>query len=212
MRALAAAILLAALPAAAVAGSDSSIRCAHGLVSLGDATVDLLGKCGEPTLRDGHAELTSIVYTTAGRAPARAIAVGVEHWTYDFGPQRFIVMVTVTGGKVTAIENGGYGYVKAEPAAVTLRRAGCEPSALHVGDTKLDLLARCGEPTLAERRDDLVRLVADAANGVILTRTVIVPVEVWTYDFGPQTFVRFVTLEDGVVTGIDTGGHGYAQR
>lgn len=215
MRALAAAVLLAAVPCAARAGSDGSIRCARGLVSLGDATIDLLGKCGEPTLREGHTEETALVYPRPTGAPVRAVAVGVERWTYDFGPQRFVVVVTVTGGKVTAIDNAGYGYAAAaaDPAAAPpLRRAGCEPAALHVGDRKLDLLARCGPPTLAERRDDLLRLVADTASGVVLTRTVVVAVEVWTYDFGPRTLVRFVTLEDGVVTRVDTGSHGYAAR
>lgn len=212
MRALAAAFFLAVVPAVAAAGSDSSIRCAGGLVALGDATVDLLGKCGEPTLREGHADLYSVVYHTASGAPARATAVGIERWTYDFGPQRFVVVVTVTAGKVTAIENGGYGYTKAEPVAVTMRRARCEPSALHVGDLKLDVLTRCGEPAVSERRDDLLRLGANVGAGVAVTRTTAITVEVWTYDFGPQTFVRFVTLEDGVVTRIDTGSHGYAQR
>ncbi len=44
-----------------------------------------------------------------------------------------------------------------------------------------------------------------------MMRTAAVVVEVWTYDFGPQTFVRFVVLEDGVVTRVDTGHHGYAR-
>jgi hypothetical protein len=203
MRALAAALALAVLPGLAAAGSDGSIRCAGGLVSLGDATIDLLGKCGDPALREGQALYPVIVYAASGAA-MRAVAVGVERWTYDFGPQRFVVVVSVSGGKVTAIENGGYGYTRTEPAAVTFRRARCEPSALHVGDLKLDALSRCGEPALAERRDDLLRTFGEG--------TRIVAVEVWTYDFGPQTFVRFVTLEDGVIARIDTGSHGYAQR
>jgi Protein of unknown function (DUF2845) len=36
-------------------------------------------------------------------------------------------------------------------------------------------------------------------------------VEVWTYDFGPDAFVRFALLENGVVTRVDTGGYGYAR-
>jgi hypothetical protein len=213
MRARAAAPLLAALlPALAAAASDSSLRCAGGLVSLGDATIDLLGKCGAPTIREGRADVTSIAYRAEGGTVKRTSPVAVEKWTYDFGPSQFVMFVTVEGGKVTAIDRGGYGYDRSsDRAPATLRRARCEPSVLHVGDSKLDLSARCGEPTLAERREDLVRVTADTGAGVAVGRTVTVVSEVWTYDFGPQTFVRFVSLEDGVVTRIDTGGHGYAR-
>jgi hypothetical protein len=212
MRALAAAAVLAAvLPAAGVAGSDSSIRCAGGLVSVGDATIDLLGKCGAPALREGRSDLTSVAWRGDGGAVKRASAVTVERWTYDFGSSRFLMFVTVEGGKVTLIERGGYGYAQADPPPVVIRRARCEPSALHVGDAKLDVLARCGEPALTERRDDLLRLSAEVMNGVIVSRTTPIVAELWTYDFGPQTFVRFVLLEDGVVTRIDTGSHGYAR-
>lgn len=212
MRALVAvAVLATLLPAAALAGSDTSIRCAGGIVSVGDATIDLLGKCGEPALREGKADLTSISYREERGATRRSSAVAVERWTYDFGPRAFVMIVSLDGGRVTGVDRGGYGYVSGEPALVPLRRARCEPSALHVGDVKLDVLSRCGEPAVAERRDDLVRQTADVGTGVVVTKTVTIVSEVWTYDFGPQTFVRFVSFEDGVVTRIDTGGHGYAR-
>jgi hypothetical protein len=211
MRALAAAAVLTVLPSVARAGSDTSIRCAGGLVSVGDATIDLLGKCGEPTLREGRADLTTVAYRTDGASVKRASTVTVERWTYDFGASRFLMFVTVEGGKVTFIDRGGYGYARADPAAAVLRRARCEPSALHVGDAKIDVLSRCGEPTLAERRDDLLRVSAEVVNGVTVSRTTPTLAEVWTYDFGPETFVRFVLLEDGVVTRIDTGSYGYTR-
>ncbi len=36
-------------------------------------------------------------------------------------------------------------------------------------------------------------------------------VEVWTYDFGPQMFVRFAIICDGVVFRVDDGNRGYAR-
>jgi hypothetical protein len=213
MRALATALVLASLvPAPARASSDSSIRCRGGIVSVGDATIDLLGKCGEPAMREGRTDLTTVAYRAEGDRVKQASAVNVERWTYDFGPRAFLMFVTVEGGKVTLIERGGYGYTtpNAEPPPVPLRRARCEPNALHVGDAKIDVLNRCGEPTLAERRDQL-RTVSHLVNGVIHERSVSVVAEVWTYDFGPQTLVRFVLLEEGVVTRIDSGGYGYTR-
>lgn len=213
MRALAAAALLAAvaLPRAAAAGSDSSIRCQGGIVSLGDATIDLLGKCGEPALREGRADLTSVAYRTDGARVKRSSTVTVERWTYDFGPQAFLMFVTVEGGKIVAVDRGGYGYRPGDGPPVPLRRATCAPAQLHVGDAKLDLLSRCGEPALAERRDDLLRVTAVVEGGLRVTREVPVVSEVWTYDFGPQVLVRFVFLEDGIVARVETGRHGYSR-
>ncbi len=210
MRTLAVALTLAALvPATAQATSDGSLRCAGGLVSVGDATVDLLGKCGAPKLREVRAYEAGAVGTLGPRS-GRASVLTTEKWTYDFGPQQFLMFVTVDGGKIVAIDRGGYGYVRPEEPSVPIRRATCETNALHVGDAKVDLLARCGEPALMEMRlDDLA--LADPHGGLLGGRAAPREVEVWTYDFGPQSFVRFVILADGVVVRIETGGRGYAR-
>ena len=47
---------VATVAAAAPARADSSIRCSGGLVSVGDARVDLLGKCGLPALEERRLE------------------------------------------------------------------------------------------------------------------------------------------------------------
>ena len=213
MRAVAVAVVLATIvPASALAGSDSSLRCAGGLVALGDATVDLLGKCGAPTLREARADEVWVSARATDAAVKRTVLVTVERWTYDFGPQRFLMFVTVEGGKVVAIARGGYGYARSDPAAVPLRRATCEPSAIRAGDAKLDLLARCGEPTVVDTRPaSEVRVITDTAEGVAAGRRKAVELEVWTYDFGPQVLMRFAYLENGVVTRVETGSHGYAR-
>ena len=38
-----------------------------------------------------------------------------------------------------------------------------------------------------------------------------VAVDVWTYDFGPRSFVGHGVLEDGKVGRVERGGYGYAQ-
>ena len=95
-------IILAALaltlPAASLAGSESSLRCAGGIVSVGDATIDLLGKCGAPTLREVRAFDSGAIVTVAPGFGRAALNVS-ERWTYDFGPQSFTMSVTVEGGK-----------------------------------------------------------------------------------------------------------------
>jgi hypothetical protein len=194
------------------AASDSSLRCTGGLVSLGDATIDLLGKCGAPTLREPLVEVSAFA-ARVGFSPLReSLFVASERWSYDFGPQRFQMFVVLEAGKVSRIEQGNRGYSHEDPEPVPIRRAACDSSAIHNGDTKTDLLARCGEPVIVDVRP-LADLVAfDAYRGVVASRpTSIVDVEVWTYDFGAQQFVRFVYLEGGLVRLVETGGYGYAR-
>jgi hypothetical protein len=214
MRALAAAAVLASLLPfrAAAGGSESSMRCAGGLVSVGDATIDVLGKCGAPALREVRAAESFVAVTTVGPTFGRAAVLSTERWTYDFGPQQFLMFVVVDGGRVVAMERGGYGYARNE-VPVTFPRATCEWTSLHVGDAKIDLLGRCGEPALAELRKEGV---VEGGPGVFrdaaaLSRASLRDVEVWTYDFGPQSFVRFVVLDAGVVVRIDTGNRGFAR-
>jgi hypothetical protein len=38
-----------------------------------------------------------------------------------------------------------------------------------------------------------------------------VPVEVWTFNFGPNSFMRRVRFEDGLVVEIETLGYGYRE-
>jgi hypothetical protein len=211
MRAVAVAALLAALvPARAAAGSDTSIRCEGGIVSLGDATIDLLGKCGAPVLREPLVDVAWMAARVGYSPLRRSLFVTAERWSYDFGPQRFLMFVTVERGKVVGFDRGNYGYAKEPPAPFVVRRAACETSMIHVGDSKIDLLARCGEPMLVDVRPD-VPLAYDVYRGVLPGGAAIVDLEVWTYDFGPQQLVRFVYFQDGVVRRIDTGSHGYAR-
>jgi hypothetical protein len=193
LAALMASLALAASPARGRA--DSSIQCDGGIVSVGDAKVDLLGKCGAPVLVDQRTEKR---HTPEG---GHAL-VSVEQWTYNFGPNRFLQFVTLVDGKVARVDRGGYGY---PPEALEPRppgRARCETSQPRVGDSKVDLLAKCGEPILRETR-------LETRPG--LAGPVSVQVDVWTLDFGPQSFVQFVVFENGRVVRIDRGSYGYAR-
>jgi hypothetical protein len=190
---LVAAGLLGPAPAPA---ADSSFRCDGGLVSVGDSKVDLLARCGEPTLVE---ERPAKQWTSTG---ARAF-VTVERWTYNFGPNRFLQFVTLVTGKVTAVERGSYGYPPERLRPTPAPRTACSASGPSVGDSSLDLLARCGEPTARESRLEL-RPTGDGGSSTV-------QVEIWTWDFGPRHFQEIATLEDGKVTEVGHGGYGYAR-
>lgn len=206
------ALAVLAVPALPRAGTESSIGCSGGIVAVGDTKLDLLGKCGVPTLREAQEESRGqLVLFGQGAAVAggRRVSATIERWSYDFGPRRFTQVFMLEGGRVTAIDRGGYGYAKdAAPVVPAIPSATCESSALREGETTLDLLAKCGEPAARDRHlVERAVAVREAGNTVLVTRAV--EVEVWSYNFGPNRFLHLVTLEDGKVIGVDRGGYGY---
>jgi hypothetical protein len=68
-----------------------------------------------------------------------------------------------------------------------------------------DVYVRCGEPTSRAASTELVTYKVSC--DVAVTRAV--PVEEWTYNFGPKQFVRFLTFREGTLVRIDEGSYGY---
>jgi len=81
-------VLLMAAPSKA-----RSLRCGSELVRVGDPTIEVLQKCGEPDLRE--------IIKTNGLI--------VEKWTYNCGSARFMRILTFKGGNVQRIEVADYG-------------------------------------------------------------------------------------------------------
>jgi len=81
-------VLLVAAPSWA-----RSIRCGNQLVRVGDPTIELLQRCGEPDLKE--------LLNTDGLI--------VERWTYNCGSLRFMRIITLKGGVVQRIELADYG-------------------------------------------------------------------------------------------------------
>lgn len=203
---LSSALLLA--PDASPASSESSLRCDGGIVAPGDSKLDLLGKCGEPAMREEwRTSGWSLVRADALGPPAVRAATTRERWTYDFGRSRFVMYATLEAGKVVAIDRGSYGYDAGPRAAGVIPRARCAPEFFHVGDTSYDVLNRCGDPASADAREEL--RAVEIANGAFESRTVIV--EVWLYDFGPRTFTRLLEFVNGKLVRIESGTWGYSQ-
>jgi hypothetical protein len=203
--------LLLALAISLPASADS-IRCDRGIVGVGDTRLDLLGRCGEPTLRErAVVERAVAVDAAAAVSVERRLAVVRDRWTYDLGRDRFAQTVVLEDGRVVAVERGGRGYAESAPRApARVRRARCEPSALREGASGLDLLARCGDPALREEALER-RTVVRREPHVAVEAATTLRVETWTYDFGPSRFAMLVTLEDGLVVRVERASYGYAE-
>jgi hypothetical protein len=104
-------LLLAVLAeySAAIEAVDS-MRCGSKLVQIGDTKVDILAKCGEPTLRGKIERNTTVKKSRARSASTVEDRSRVdEQWTYNFGPQDFLYTLTFEGVELTSIGRGGRG-------------------------------------------------------------------------------------------------------
>lgn len=102
----------------------------------------------------------------------------------------------------------------------------CGRNLVTTGDHQGELLLSCGNPIFASYRtiyrsgiprgrtrffDNRFRNYSDLTSRELLShqRSVVeVPVEVWTYNFGPRQFMREVTIVGGVVESFKTLGYG----
>lgn len=85
----------------------------------------------------------------------------------------------------------------------------CPGGVISVGDSRLDLLGKCGPATLVEARPaQVTEWVGDRVQGA--SRTVTISIETWTYDLGSSRLVQYVRVEAGRVVNVRTGGYGRA--
>jgi hypothetical protein len=97
------------------------------------------------------------------------------------------------------------------PGAARAEGLECRGRLVSEGDSKVDLLGKCGEPTRRDQREEeRATLLFDPTSQTSVEKRVRVVVEQWTYDQGSNRFVRFVTLENGKVRRVETGGYGSA--
>ena len=176
----------------------SSISCSGGIVSTGDSVVNLVVKCGQPIWKESHQE--EITNRTSDDLKQR-IYVTVEQWTYDFGPQQFLRIVTIKNGVVAGIHTGReYGPQRDKETP----KPECGDRVISAGDTKTDVLTKCGEPFYRTSHQEEFRQQLDDTH----SRNVIVTVDEWTYNFGPQRFMRIITFRNGTVIDVRTGNYG----
>jgi hypothetical protein len=81
----------------------------------------------------------------------------------------------------------------------------CGNNLVDVGDTKLEVLAKCGEPALKEEVGEDFTRESDSRE----TRRAKRYVEKWTYNFGSTRFIYVLTIRDGKVIDISTEDKGF---
>lgn len=84
--------------------------CEPASIRPGDATYDLLSRCGDPVYRDAVEEQIAVTQGDARAAQGGTITRVRETWAYDFGPRALVRHVLVEDGRVRKVVTGGYGY------------------------------------------------------------------------------------------------------
>jgi hypothetical protein len=92
----------------------------------------------------------------------------------------------------------------------------CDARIVREGASRLEVRQACGTPddvqqgteTRTVQRQVMVPCQAGLCSSYV-NESVTVQVEEWTYDFGKQRFMQFLTFEAGKVIRIRSGGYGH---
>jgi hypothetical protein len=98
----------------------------------------------------------------------------------------------------------------------------CGTSVISVGDTKSRVLQRCGEPDFVDSWEE-VRILKDYSSTFRPDQRTLpyghdrepllikeyVTIDVWTYNIGSASFIRYLTFEKGILREINVGPRGY---
>ena len=98
----------------------------------------------------------------------------------------------------------------------------CNQRIVSTGDSRYQVRSVCGEPDDATQRIEYRTLRGRAAGpctrsggktrcGQTEEIVVEIVVDEWTYDFGRNRFIEYVTFEQGRLTSVKSGSYGYKQ-
>ena len=87
----------------------------------------------------------------------------------------------------------------------------CGSKLVTTGDPRAKVRQLCGEPTDVQTRSILRRPVFNFGGRTLTYGDgyIEVPIEIWTYNFGPYKLMREIRFVDGRVEEIQTLGYGY---
>lgn len=190
------AALLVSLGGAAAAASES-MKCGNRLVSIGDNKAEVFIRCGAPVWQDDWAD--DIIEHREGLGE-RFITTERERWVYNFGAHSFLRFLLFENGRLVNIATGERGYEE-QPLPSTP----CDPGRFRVGLSQYELLQQCGAPFLKDSRREEQEFQIDRG----MRKRVLKRVDEWTYNLGPDQFLRILTFENGKLVDVRTGDHGF---
>ena len=200
----------------------STCRCNNKIVSLGESKIEVMKKCGEPTYtyarreekiikkykknthnieEDNHTDIDEKYLVEVHR-----IGIIIEEWTYNFGPTLFIRTFIFKNNRLVAIKTGGYGVEKKKPLT-----SGWGKYKIKIGALTAEVLMKYGEPTHKNKRyEERVTIqYLDEKHLQLEEHRIVIDIEEWTYNFGPNLFTRTLLFKNNRLVSIHRGGYGY---
>ena len=102
------------------------------------------------------------------------------------------------------------------PCAAPTDACRCGNKLVSTGDTKAEVLSKCGPPAFSEQRTEerVERIHGESHyNQGELREPIAGKVEVnideWFYNFGPNQFIQIFKFENGRLVAIENGNYGY---
>jgi hypothetical protein len=102
------------------------------------------------------------------------------------------------------------------PCAAPTDACRCGNKLVSTGDTKAEVLSKCGPPAFSEQRTEerVERIHGESHyNQGELREPIVGKVEVnideWYYNFGPTRFIQIFRFENGKLVTIENGNYGY---
>lgn len=121
--------------------------------------------------------------------------------------------VQLSGVSVMSVKRWSVLVVLALAAAAPAHAFRCGSKLVREGDTRSEVLAKCGDPVEVARsavfRQPFVWIRGRPFH--IGPDLVEVPVETWIYNLGPSRLMRRVRFEDGLVVEIETLHYGFRE-
>ena len=173
--------------------STQPLSCGGGIVEMNDSKYVIQSKCGAPTFED----VTRVTRVSERDDALLQEFVEVEDWLYDFGANRIVVVFTFEKDRLIGMRRFGYGRdPDGRPAF---------DKVVATGEPTVRVLFLYGPPSYKEER--INTSIISKKGGVTFPKQG--SVETWTYNLGPNRFMRIYHFVDGRLTEIEQGPRGF---
>jgi hypothetical protein len=142
-----------------------------------------------------HLLVAIIALAHTALLPEQLLAAGTMNIGGSGHPQRGMVMAPK---RVEGLMDGVPGTLKFY----------CGDKIVAPGDSRANVLEKCGEPAWREIREDAI------TESYLLDSTPVnfVTTEEWVYNFGSRRFLHFLRFQGDLLAVVETGGYGYDDR
>lgn len=175
----------------------ANFECGGKTILLGTTQAEVAARCGKPTWQDvWEEEIIEVIE----RGVERRRILSIDEWAYNQGPNRFVKILKFRNGKLMGVRDGGYGYLRDRIFDPT-----CDEKKLSIGDTRVDVLIKCGDPTFKYSwKEEIIKRIDPLTEQKFTLVT-----DEWTYNPGPHRFLRILRFNNGKLIHVKYGDYGY---